>query len=454
MGSNFLLIPLLLVFLSKEQVGLWYVFVAISGFSQLLEFGFTATLSRNILYCISGVRRLTKQGCDYNSVAPGIDWHLLRAVLTTSKVIYAVMGIVALGLSASLGTVYVYGVTYGFAIEGSLLSWLVFVIAIFTNLYFLYCLTFLRGVGDVAGENKAKTIARISQLFLTAVLLIAGLGLVAAAIGFFIYSFLMRLIAMRQFKKHSEIQEGLMHDGSAISKEEMLDVLKTISFVAWRDGVVSLAWYGATQAASLISSSYLGLEETATYSVMLQFASAIYNLSSAYMRSCFPMFQSASVHGDVETQRRTVETGISGYVVLYVCGYVAAALILPLLVIFKKDFICDQGLFAGIAMYYFLLNQHSLFCNLIVCMNEIPYFRAYIISTCCGIALSILFCGPLQMGPWGLVLGQALPQLMYNNWRWPLYVLTRVKTSYFSAIGSGCRWWLTKARTMVSRNSK
>ena len=151
MGSNFLLLPLLLSFLSSAQIGLWYVFVAISGFAQLLEFGFTSTLSRNILYC------------------------LMRVVLDTSKTIYAVLGLIALFVAATLGTFYVSYVTDSFLIEGSLPAWIVFVVSIFTNLYFLYCLTFLRGLGDVAGENRAKTLARIGQLAITAVLLFCGL---------------------------------------------------------------------------------------------------------------------------------------------------------------------------------------------------------------------------------------------------------------------------------------
>lgn len=163
-GSNFLLLPLLLSFLSSAQIGLWYVFVAISGFAQLLEFGFTSTLSRNILYCLSGAKKLTKQGCDYSSVDGEVDWHLMRVVLDTSKTIYAVLGLIALFVAATLGTFYVSYVTDSFLIEGSLPAWIVFVVSIFTNLYFLYCLTFLRGLGDVAGENRAKTLARIGQL--------------------------------------------------------------------------------------------------------------------------------------------------------------------------------------------------------------------------------------------------------------------------------------------------
>lgn len=442
MGSNFLLVPLLVYFLSNEQVGLWYVFTALTGFAQLLEFGFTATLSRNILFVLSGARRLSKQGCDYASVEPGVNWHLFRVVLKTSKVIYAVMGLLALGVSGVLGTVYVSAVTSGFEIEWSFESWCVFVVSIFSNLYFLYCLTFLRGIGDVAGENKAKTLARLAQLAITAVLLFTGLGLLGAAIGYLAYSIVMRAIADALFRNHDEVQAGIRDDGVPVSKAEMRSVLSTVSFVAWRDGVVSLAWYGATQATSLLSSAFLGLAETATYSVMLQLASALYNISSAYLRSCFPMFQSAYVSGDRETQRTALERGVSCYFVMYAVGTVAVVLaVLPILVLIRDNFVCDRLLFMGIATYYFLLNQHSLFCNIIVSMNEIPYFKAYLVSTVAGISLSSVFCGVFSMGPWGLVLGQALPQLLYNNWRWPKYVLDRIGLTYLKILKRGIRWW-------------
>lgn len=450
MASNFILIPLLIVFLSNDQIGLWYVFTAFAGFAQLLEFGFTSTLARNILYCLSGARKLSKQGCDYDSVEPGIDWHLLRVVLKTSKVVYAAMGVAALLLAGFVGTAYISMITDGFLIAWSLEAWGVFVISIFSNLYFLYCLTFLRGVGDIAGENKAKTIARLAQLVLTAALLVAGLGLLAAAIGYLAYSIIMRAVANAAFRANEEIQSGLHSEKEPIRKNELHNVLLTVSFVAWRDGVVSFSWYGATQATSLLSSVLLGLAETATYSVMIQFANAVYNLSSAYMRSCFPMFQSAYVRGDNEVQRQTLERGISCYVVLFVAGTaLSVVFILPILTLMRDNFICDRVLFLGIAMYYFLLNQHSLFCNIIVGMNEIPYFKAYLVSTIAGVVLSCVLCGVAGMGTWGLVLGQAIPQLLYNNWRWPKYVLDRVEATYVEVLADGVRWWLRKLRRMV-----
>lgn len=450
MASNFVLIPLLLLFLSSDQIGLWYVFTAISGFSQLLEFGFTATLARNIRYCLSGATRLSKSGVDGDSVGPEVDWHLLRSVLLTSRMIYGILGMIGFVLAATAGTAYVQAITDGFSVDRSLPAWVVFVLSVFTNLYFLYRLTFLRGLGDIAGENKAKTIARLGQLALTAILLFAGLGLLSASVGYLFYSIAMQMLAGVYFRSHRDVQGGIRSDFGDITRFEMKEVFATVSFVAWRDGVVSVAWYGATQAMSLLCSAFLGLSETATYSVMLQFAGAVHNLSSTYIRSCFPMFQSAYVRGEKSVQRHVIERGMSCYVILFAIGtMLVTAAVLPLLTLFKEDFICDWALYLGLSLYYFLLNQHSLFCNIIVSMNEIPYFKAYLVSTAAGICLSSALCGIFNFGAWGIVLGQAVPQLLYNNWHWPKYVLDRVGSTYPEVIVNGSQWWLSKVGSII-----
>ena len=73
--------------------------------------------------------------------------------------------------------------------------------------------------------------------------------------------------------------------------------------------------------------------------------------------------------------------------------------------LFKSDFICDPVLYLGLSIYMFLLNQHSLFCNVIVNMNEIPYFKAYLISTFGGIGFELYSLRLLQIGNLGLGIG-------------------------------------------------
>lgn len=445
MAGSFLLLPLLIYFLTEEELGLWYVFIAVSSFASLLEFGFTPTFSRNIVYCVTGVNKLSKQGFDSMSDSRSVNWHLLRTVLRTSKIIYAVIAVIALLLSATIGTSYVKYISSGLSSNDSFVAWSIFVIAIFMNLYFLYGFTFLRGLGDIEGENKAKAFARIAQIALSAALLFCGFGLIGASLGFLVNGLMMRVLSTYYFKRHKDIQEGMKNDETPISMSEIKSVFNAIYFTAWRDGVVTVAWFGSTQAMTIICSLFLGLSETGTYSVMLQLATAVYNVSSAYIRSFFPAWQAASVEHDTVRQRNIVSRGISCYYAGFLIGTLAVILIVfPLLPIIRSSFVVDIPLYLGLSVYVFLLNQHSIFCSLIVGTNRIPYFKGYIVAAVAGIALSSVLCGILQLGAWGLVLGQALPQLVYNNWKWPRFVLKELNTNIGETLWDGFAWWRSK----------
>ena len=47
LGSNLLMLPIVLYFLTGAQVGLWYVFQSMASLSTMFDFGFTPTFSRN-----------------------------------------------------------------------------------------------------------------------------------------------------------------------------------------------------------------------------------------------------------------------------------------------------------------------------------------------------------------------------------------------------------------------
>ena len=445
MSSGFILLPLLMLYLTSEELGLWYVYLALSNFALLFEFGFSPTFARNIVYVVSGARRLTVRGCDVDSVEAGIDWHLLNIVIKASKVIYDIIAVVVTFLLATAGSVYVAHVTRG--VDSAVVwgSWPLFCISVFLNLYFLWSVTVLRGYGDVAGEKKALVISKISQLVVSAVLLFAGFGLVGAAVGYLANAVLLRISAMFMVRKHREIEEGRRSDSVPVSVCAIKDIFLTIFHVAWRDGLVQLALYASTQATSILSSLFLGLSETGTYSVLLQFANAIYSFASAYPNSFFPAMQSAYVGGNGRTQRHYVCTGIVGYWALSILGTIGVCVVfLPALPVIKPNVSVDFGLFVLMCLYLGLLNQHSIFCNYIVGMNEVPYMLGYVISAVFGTGMVCLLCGGFGLGARGIVLGQAVSQLLYNNWKWPVYLCNKIGFRYRDCLRQGIVEWKNK----------
>ena len=403
MSSGFVLLPLLMHFLTPDELGLWYVFVAISNLAMLFEFGFNPTFARNIVYVISGARRLTQEGCDFNSVEEGVDWHLLKTVIRASRLVYAAIAVAVSLTLATAGTAYVNAISSQTSNAGSWVSWGIFVVSVFLNLYFLYSITLLRGYGDVAGENRAKTFARLAQLGVSALLLLAGMGLVGASLGYLANGVLLRIFASVQLRKHGEIRTGVVSDGSSVSIAEVRSVLATVSHLAWRDGFVQLACYASTQAMSIVGSLTLGLAETGTYSVLLQFGNAVYHFASAYPKSFFPAFQSAHTSHDIERQREIVSKGIVAYWGLFLLGVAGVSIVvMPLLPLVKEGFVPNLPLFIALSLYLGLWNQHSIFCNYIIGMNEIPYVCGYVVAALIGVPLSYLLSGTLGWGPWGL----------------------------------------------------
>ena len=445
MASGFVLLPLLILYLDDAELGLWYVFLALSNLAQLFEFGFNPTFARNIVYCVSGARSLSEEGCNLEKVSDGIDFCLLKVVVTSSKRVYAFIAVVVLLLCLSLGSLYLYSITNAIGRAEYWVSWGLFCVAIFVNIYFLYTQSILRGLGDIAGENRSKFFSKIVYILICAITLMWGSGLIGASIGFLAGGIAMRVFASFEIRKHNDIRQGLSSVDKKVGRTETVDCVKTIWHIAWQDGLVQFANFAAIQSLSLICSYCFGVEEAGSFSVCLQLVNALYNLASVFTRSCFPMFQSAFAGGDLRTMRCAVSRGISSYLVLYTLGTLGIALIvIPLLSVLKPSFSLDYCMFFMLAIYAFLYNHHSLFCSFIVSMNHIPYRNAFVLASALGIVLTFVIVKIDIIGIYALILGQALPQLIFNNWRWPRFVLKELGMNYRSLLRQGFGYWKGK----------
>lgn len=440
MFGSFLLIPLMLLYLTQEEMGLWYVYIAVAGFAQLLEMGFTSTISRNILYAFSGVQGLQKSGAQ--AAGSAVDWHLARVTIRTSRVIYVILATFALLVASTVGTAYIASVTGGFAVAGSLASWILFPVAIFGNLLFLFYLTELRGVGDVAAESKARALGKLLQLGLSFALLYLGLGLMGASIAYVAYCLGFAVLAKVYFARHADVVAGLKSDARPVTRAEIKDCFTVMSHIAFRDGLVGFSNYGRSQAMALICPLFFGLAETATYSVMLQLSAAVVGLAGVLLSSSMPEFQASFAHQNTARMREICSRGVSFYLVACVALAVGIMCVaLPILPALKDGFICDQMLFAGLVLYQILGNQHSLYCCMIVARNQIPYCTSYVASAVLGVLAVVLACQVPQLGMWALVIGPFAVQLAYNNWYWPRYLHKCIGNTYFESLRMGFTYW-------------
>lgn len=447
MSSGFVLLPLLLVFLSEEEIGLWYVYLAIAQLTYLFEFGFNPTFARNIVYCLSGGHESAKSPEGKSKDAGEVNIRLLARLMKSCKLVYAVISVATLAVIVVFGSIYIAYVARDIDPLSVWLSWIVIILSIFVNLYYLYALTYLRGFGDIEGENKAKVASRLTQIVVSGLLLVAGAGLISAAIGLLLNGVVMRSYALWRLRKRQPILAEARKCNEVVSRSELLETVKSIWHIAWRDGVVQISSFASSQAMSIVCSLFLGLAEAGVYSICSQFSGAVIQFANAFVKSYYPAFQAAFARGERDRMRDMLDRGLSVYYLGTLVGTVGvAACLLPLIPFVKPGYSIDVPYFLAMTIFNFFVSQYSIFCNLIVNTNRIPYVWSYLVSAVVSIALSCVLTAWFGLGMWGILLGQVVTQAAYNFWKWPKFMLDELETTLGSSLARGFAYWKAHLR--------
>ena len=450
MGSNLIILPFMMRLLDSDFLGLWYVFLSIGGIVALFDFGFNPTFDRNVAYCWSGVDYLTKEGAivtDLQTKKP--NFVLLKKVLKLCRLIYLLISLIALVILAGGGTFYIFYVArdiYGYEV---VVSWALYVLAVFLNLYYGYFATFLRGVGAVAEYNKISVAARIIQIAATIVLLYLGLGIIAASIAYLLYGCILRLLSKNVFYRYKGIGDELKRVKIEGDSNELKSLFSTIWHNTWKDGLVAVSNYGAGQASTLITSLFFSLELTGIYSISLQLVTAIATVSAALYTAFQPSMQSAYANDRKEDSKKLMAVSMIVFTSIFWLGVLALSTVgIPILKFIKPEHTYDRVVIITLSVYIFFFNRQSYYASFISNTNHIPYVIPYIVSSAVGLGLALLFVY-YDLGIFGLILGQFIAQLAFNVWKWPHEVYKMLDSNWLDFIKTGFREILGKIRRRV-----
>lgn len=438
---NVALLPLFLFFLSDDKLGLWYVFVSLSGIVLLLQLGFSPALARNIAYCMSGVKELAKEGA--SRATSQISWPLLSNVILVSKKFYGIISFVALCLLLTLGSAYVMSLAdlnrhYLFAVWGS------YSLGIFLNIYFSYFESALRGVGAIAEVNKSSVYSVFIQVLICASLFCLGFGLLSPVFAYVAQGVSYRMFCRRYFWRNESIRTGL----DKKSMKKMADpamqkhLYKMMAPNAYRDGIVLLANYLATQANTIVASMFLPLADTGFYSLTIQLINAIASLSAVVVSAYHPVLQSSFATGDNVEIRRLISLSSSAFVVSFAVGFLLLAVFgIPIMQMLKPSYEVPFLFLLMTGFYYFIWKQQTNYAAYISNNNTIPYAIPFVLASLGGVALSILLTGGFGIGAYGLIGGQLVAQIVFNSWYWVRYVDKRIGATYLGSLLLGLKEW-------------
>lgn len=433
-AANIILLPLVLKFLSDDELGIWYVFGSISQIVVILDFGFAATLARNISYAWCGVDSLQKESISGNiNRTKETNFEYLKLVLQTCKIIYSVIAIIALLFLLTGGLYYIYSLD-----SSCIIAWLIYSIGVALNMKYCYYTSFLLGVGAIAENNKAAIACKVTQIVLSFVLLFLDYGLLGVSIAYLLSGIVIRICSKFYFNRYEDIGAKLRNVQTKVPWKDIKHTFKIIWHNASKDGLVTLANYLNTQANTLICSSVLGLATTGSYGLSVQLVSVVATVAGIPFSSALPKLQEKAVSND----KKGGLSLFSGTMVLFVVSYVlligVTITLIPVIKWLKPTLMIDVYMFFAIAVFAFMNQIYHYNASLISTFNILPYPKAFIISSIISVLLSYLLARFTSMGVWALIVSPIAVTVFYNLWKWPSYVLNIYETNLRFFCKKGC----------------
>lgn len=420
-ASGVIVLPLVLKILPSEDFGLWSVFVSIGSLTLIMDFGFGSAFTRNVAYVFSGARELKESGFVTISSGSSIDYKLLKNLISVMKKFYSWISIFLLILLLSVGTIYILKIleTYSGNHEIAILTWLLYVLLVVFQLYTLYFDSLLNGRGYIKRSKQITIISQSSEMLIVFICLLLGFGLISLVLGKTVLVIVNRILCYRFFYD-PELSQCL----EVIREKNDNSLLRIIAPNAIKIGLTSIGAFLITKSAIFIGSLYFSLSEIATYGISRQIIELISFTASIWFSTYYPLLIKSRVEGNLCRIKKTYI--ISKFFHFFVFLFSSIFLLYygndVLTFIGSKTLFLPNNILIFFLLFSFLESNHSMSAGLLLTKNEVPFFKAALLSGILFILLLIFLLNATKFGLLSLVLAPGIVQACYQNWKWPFEV--------------------------------
>lgn len=421
MGSGLFLLPLILKKLTSEEVGVWYIFLTITSLVNLLDFGLTPTITRNISYIFSGANNLSETGILELKINKKINFNLLKNFIEVIKKQYRFISIIMLFLLLSVGNIYIYNISSNLInFKQIMIAWQLYIVSAVFNFYFYYYTPLLVGRGLISKSNKTIIYTKVTFLLLSYIFLYLGFGLIGLAISNFLASFINRITSYYYF--YDKVLETKLNKSIKYGKNETKKLLKILRHNSNLSGISAIGAFIILRGNLLLGSNFLNMSEIGRYGLTIQIYSLIVSVSMILYGTFLPKLNSDRILKSKEEFKKNVS---NIYIITIILGVICLSgfLILgrPLLNIIGSNVqLYSNKILIFLSLIYILEINHSISAGIIMTKNEIPTAKSSIITGIIIVTMSYTFLKFTKLEVYSLFLSQFIGQAIYNNWKWPM----------------------------------
>lgn len=420
-GAAGIILPFVLNKLDSETVGIWTVFMTITTLSGLLDLGFNPSFTRNVTYVFSGVKDIKVNGFELQNVTDdtNIDYGLLKGLIKSMKWIYLRFAILLFILLSTVGTFYIYKLTGNFTGNkmSVFVSWFILVFINSYSLFTSYYDSLLQGRGFIKRAKQIIVISQLVYLAFTIVLILFDLDLIAIVSAQAISVVVTRLLSRKAF-----FTNDLAVQLDNCQPKESRDLLQKIFPNALKIGLTSLGGFVVQKSSIFIGSVYLSLTQLASYGISAQIVSIIMMTSMIYLSTFQPQIVALRVQDNVKLIRAIYFKGslvllgtylIAGLGLLFLGSYFLS-------LIHSKTVLLPNVLLFSVLIFSYLECNHTMAASILLTKNEVPFFKASILSAIATVFFMFCMLKFLKLGIVAMIFAPGIVQLCYQNWKWPL----------------------------------
>jgi len=415
-ASGVLLLPLLLHSLSRTELGMYYVFLGLTGLLPVVDIAFSLNISRYTSYAMGGAIRLQAQGIDYSENKGGVNYELLGQLLEASRVLYRYLAAVILIALGCIGALMVAirvqetpDPTYTW------LAWGLTIVAATIEVYSGWWNAFLRGMDQVLTSARVSVATYALRTVVAGALLIAGAGLLAIPTAALLSAGLNRYLSRRCCLK-------LLAQGQRTHPRADLPALLRLLWPnSWRVGLQLLRSYLCLNWMAFLCLKSFGLNINAQFGLSLQILTIIQGMSAVWTSVAWPRV------GQLMANRKTAEVQqiLASRVQLQNLTFVTLSALalasLPTLLNLwgtNKQFL-PSGLWTMMALNTFLEMQFSIWTVLLSLENRIPSLWATVTTNALAAVVAYILVHSSSFGVAALVIAPLASGCLFNYWYWP-----------------------------------
>lgn len=422
------MLPMVIYYLSKPEIGIWFIFFALVGLAQIIDFAIQPGLIRQVSYVYAGAKTIQRYGMVSDVSGSTFDRVLFGSLLVASKRLYSKVAITAGLMLLVPGTAYIYFLTNKTNIQNdAVTAWILFSGGYIFVMRFGYISSFLQGMDCIRQNSKVVVLNRLLFAVLALLLFEADCGLLSIGLSNLFSAFASRLLLFRYFNEHCK--PSCTYEFQT-EKHDLSEITQTILVSSRQLIYVLIGSYLSHRSGVLVASAVFGLESAAAFGLVFSIMAALSGVSMAICTAQVPRMNIHQFNRNNEALTNILGESIVISLLTYTLGLMLLLVLGPHLLtrLGYGELNLEFATLVTIVIYYFLELNQNIAGTFLMTANKVPFVRAALVAGALSVPASLISIA--AFGEWGVVVGPALVQMSYNNWKWPTEAAASLKTSW------------------------